>query len=134
MFHPFYVKNVKNGEDEEYGAWKAASNLVNGDELLTEDGRIVYVKEVRIERLAESIKVYNLEVEGLHTYYVGGGVLVHNACGSSSGTNPTMDELVKKVPEKYKVKYKCIDFSNALEKLMKKMEFQEGKFLLYVSV
>ncbi|MBQ4523075.1 MAG: hypothetical protein IJA10_09020 [Lachnospiraceae bacterium] len=80
MFHPFYVKNVKNGAEEEYGAWKAASNLVNGDELLTEDGRIVYVKEVRIERLAESIKVYNLEVEGLHTYYVGSGILVHNRC------------------------------------------------------
>ena len=91
MFHPFYVKNVKNGEDEEYGAWKAASNLVNGDELLTEDGRIVYVKEVRIERLAESIKVYNLEVEGLHTYYVGGGVLVHNACGDSQKLRDNMN-------------------------------------------
>ena len=80
MLHPFYVKNAKSG-DEEHGVWKAASNLVKGDELLTEDGRIVYVEEIRIERLTESIQVYNLEVEGLHTYYVGSGVLVHNEYG-----------------------------------------------------
>ncbi|MBQ4522884.1 MAG: hypothetical protein IJA10_08020, partial [Lachnospiraceae bacterium] len=64
MLHPFYVKNVKSGEDETYGIWKASANLVAGDELLTDDGRIVYVEEVRIERLAENIKVYNLEIEG----------------------------------------------------------------------
>ncbi len=50
------------------------------DELCSEDGRTVYVEEVRVERLAESILVYNLEIEGWHTYYVGSGVLVHNAC------------------------------------------------------
>ena len=82
MFHPFYVKNVADDKDISYnsGEWKAASNLSAGDELLTEDGKIVYVREVRIERLEESIKVYNLEVEGLHTYYVGEGVLVHKMC------------------------------------------------------
>ena len=84
MFHPFYVKNVKSGEDETYGIWKASANLVAGDELLTDDARIVYVEEVRIERLAESIKVYNLEVEGLHTYYVSSGILVHNQYGSDT--------------------------------------------------
>ncbi|MBQ4524441.1 MAG: hypothetical protein IJA10_16095, partial [Lachnospiraceae bacterium] len=84
MLHPFYVKNAKNGEDETYGIWKASANLVAGDELLTDDGRVVYVEEVRIERLAESIKVYNLEVEGLHTYYVGNGVLVHNQYGKKN--------------------------------------------------
>ena len=82
MFHPFYVKCIEKETEENYnGEWKAASNLVAGDELQSEeDGRIVYVKEVRIERLAESIQVYNLEIEGLHTYYVGSGVLVHNRC------------------------------------------------------
>ena len=84
MFHPFYVKNVKSGEDETYGIWKASANLVAGDELLTDDARIVYVEEVRIERLAENIKVYNLEIEGLHTYYVGNGVLVHNQYGKKN--------------------------------------------------
>ena len=93
MFHPFYVKNVKNGEDETYGMWKASANLVAGDELLTEDGRVVYVEEVIVERLAESIKVYNLEVEGLHTYYVGSGVLVHNdyAKGNDSNGNSSSE-------------------------------------------
>ena len=93
MFHPFYVKNVKNGEDETYGMWKASANLVAGDELLTEDGRVVYVEEVKVERLAESIKVYNLEVEGLHTYYVGSGVLVHNnyAKGNDSNGNSSSE-------------------------------------------
>ena len=92
MFHPFYVKNVKNGEDETYGIWKASANLVSGDELLTEDGRVVYVEEVRIERLAESIKVYNLEVEGLHTYYVGSGVLVHNDYAKGNDSNGNSNE------------------------------------------
>lgn len=112
MFHPFYVKNVKNGEDETYGMWKASANLVAGDELLTEDGRVVYVEEVKVERLAESIKVYNLEVEGLHTYYVGSGVLVHNdyAKGNSSNnssngssiTEMDLDELPQNVQDSFK--------------------------------
>ena len=93
MFHPFYVKNVRNGEDETYGMWKASANLVAGDELLTEDGRVVYVEEVKVERLAESIEVYNLEVEGLHTYYVGSGILVHNdyAKGNDSNGNSSSE-------------------------------------------
>ena len=32
MFHPFYVKNIVE--------WKSASNLIAGDELLVEDGRV----------------------------------------------------------------------------------------------
>lgn len=86
MLQPFYVKNAKSG-DEEYGMWKASANLVAGDELLTEDGRVVYVEEIRLERLEESIKVYNLEVEGLHTYYVGSGILVHNTYPSGDSGN-----------------------------------------------
>ena len=94
MLHPFYVKNAKSG-DEEYGMWKASANLVAGDELLTEDGRVVYVEEIRLERLEESIKVYNLEVEGLHTYYVGSGILVHNeyqSVDSGSGSENTLGD------------------------------------------
>ena len=94
MLHPFYVKNAKSG-DEEYGIWKASANLVAGDELLTEDGRIVYVKEVKVERLEESIKVYNLEVEGLHTYYVGSGVLVHNQYAKNNQNSEETNENEK---------------------------------------
>ena len=80
MFHPFYVKN-----EDGTGEWKAASNLKAGDELLSEDGNKVKVSEVKVEKLAEEITVYNLELDEVHTYYVAGGVLVHNGCGTSTG-------------------------------------------------
>lgn len=77
MFHPFYVKN-----EDGTGEWKAASNLEAGDELLTEDGKKVFVSEVRVEKLEEEITVYNLELDEVHTYYVALGVLVHNKCAT----------------------------------------------------
>jgi len=81
MFHPFYVKSIVEENGSRYnGEWKAASNLIVGDELLTDDGRVVYVEEVRIERLAENIVVYNLEIGVWHTYFVDDGVLAHNMC------------------------------------------------------
>lgn len=68
--HPFYT--------EERG-WVAASKLEEGETLHTEDGDIVTVTYNRDEWLKEPVKVYNLEVEGLHTYYVTADrVLVHN--------------------------------------------------------
>ena len=79
MLHPFYVKN-----EDGTGEWKAASNLKAGDELLSEDGKKVKVSEVKVEKLAEEITVYNLELDEVHTYYVAGGVLVHNGCGTSN--------------------------------------------------
>lgn len=99
MLHPFYVKNATNGSEEEYGIWKASANLVSGDELLTEDGRVVYVREVKIERLPQSIRVYNLEVEGLHTYYVGSGVLVHNQYGNSSESGNNASKDLRNTPD-----------------------------------
>ena len=81
MFHPFMTE--KEGRRE----WKAASNLQKGDNLITENGESVYVEEVRVEKLAERVTVYNLEVEDLHVYYVA-GVLVHNDCEIIKGTRP----------------------------------------------
>jgi preprotein translocase subunit YajC len=52
MLHPFYVK-TKDGGDR-----VAASNLTKGDEVLTEDGRVVYVENVQVEKLDKKIKVY----------------------------------------------------------------------------
>ena len=84
------------------GRWSAASNLVSGDVLLMEDGKSVYVLEVWIEKLDEEINVYNLEVDEWHTYFVAGGVLVHNTydtngtsvdSGSSSVTYGELDSL-----------------------------------------
>ncbi len=47
LFHPFYVKSVENGVEEGYnGEWKAASNLEAGDELCSEDGRILKTQRI----------------------------------------------------------------------------------------
>ena len=74
--HPFYT--------EERG-WVAASELEEGETLHTEVGDIVTVTYNHDEWLKAPIKVYNLEVEGLHTYYVTvDRVLVHNEYDAAS--------------------------------------------------
>ena len=88
MFHPFYVKN-----EDGTGEWKAASNLKAGDELLSEDGKKVKVSEVKVEKLAEEITVYNIELDEVHTYYAAGGVLVHNRCGTSDASDSGLDSI-----------------------------------------
>ena len=90
MFHPFYVQDEKSKS----GIWMAASNLVSGDKLLMEDGQSVYVEKVRIEKLAENIKVYNLEIDELHTYFVGDGVLVHNGCNVENSDTIIDEDIV----------------------------------------
>ena len=96
MFHPFYVKSIVEENGSRYnGEWKAASNLIAGDELLTEDGRVVYVERVRIERLTENIKVYSLEIKELHNYYAC-EILVHNGCKiGENGTQTTSTTVGK---------------------------------------
>ena len=89
MFHPFYVKN-----EDGTGQWKAASNLEAGDELLTEDGKKVFVSEVRVEKLEEEITVYNLELDEVHTYYVDDGVLVHNSCKIENSDDEIDENIV----------------------------------------
>lgn len=68
--HPFYVDGK---------GWVAAGDLEVGDTLVTVDGNEVEVTDLELEKLAEPIFVYNLEVEDFHTYFVGEyGALVHN--------------------------------------------------------
>lgn len=70
--HPFYVEGK---------GWCAAAELETGDVLRTEDGEQETVKSVLTENLDKAVKVYNLEIEGSHTYYVSAdSVLVHNKC------------------------------------------------------
>jgi len=70
--HPFYV--------EEKG-WCVAAELEPGDHLHTQDGRIETVEKTETEHLDEAVKVYNMEIEDWHTYYVSDReVLVHNMC------------------------------------------------------
>ncbi len=80
--HPFYV--VDRG-------WVAAGDLKAGDQVLKLNGTVAVVTGSELEKLAESILVYNLEVEDFHTYYVGSEpVLVHNYEGD--GKKPDVDE------------------------------------------
>ncbi len=68
--HPFWV--VERG-------WVRARSLSIGDRLPAKDGTTVQVQEVSIHTLAQRVSVYNIHVEGYHTYCVGSaGVLVHN--------------------------------------------------------
>ncbi len=70
--HPFYTEGK---------GWCAASELEEGDVLHTQDGKTETVASVETETLDEPVKVYNLEIEDSHTYYVSvNGVLVHNEC------------------------------------------------------
>ena len=68
--HPFWVVNF---------GWVSACKLVPGDEISTIHGRTIRVQD--IEPAMERQVVYNLEVEGAHTYFVGWtGLWVHNTC------------------------------------------------------
>ena len=74
--HPFYSP-VKG--------WTEACRLRAGDILVTVNGEYVVVEKVQHEILENPIKVYNFEVEGFHTYYVGNSsILVHNTCRPTS--------------------------------------------------
>jgi len=70
--HPFWVP-VKG--------WTKAIQLRAGDRLQLLNGEYVVIEQVQHELLESPVKVYNFEVEGFHTYFVGyGSVLVHNTC------------------------------------------------------
>ena len=48
------------------------------------NGERIVVEQVQHELLESPVTVYNFEVEGFHTYYVGDTeVLVHNTCGQN---------------------------------------------------
>ncbi|MGI5505356.1 polymorphic toxin-type HINT domain-containing protein [Lentzea sp. CA-135723] len=76
--HPFWVEDRKT--------WRDAKGLEPGDDLRTADGALVEV--TGIAKWTEHRTVYNLTVDGLHTYYVlvgNASVLVHNY-GAGGGT------------------------------------------------
>ncbi len=86
--HPFYSP-VKG--------WTAACKLRAGDILVMLNGEYVVVEQVQHELLETPVTVYNFEVEGFHTYYVGDtGVLVHNRCNGkwSQGTFDTTEQSI----------------------------------------
>ncbi|MET9791336.1 polymorphic toxin-type HINT domain-containing protein [Streptomyces canus] len=68
--HPFWVRGK---------GWTGAEALRPGDRLTTLDGKGARVESVTKKR--GPVQVFNFEVEGDHTYFVGTSkVLVHNAC------------------------------------------------------
>ncbi|HEY9060505.1 MAG TPA: polymorphic toxin-type HINT domain-containing protein, partial [Pseudobacteroides sp.] len=79
------------------GWWKAAENLKVGDKILNSKGELKTLIEKRVEMLNEPEKIYNLNVEDFHTYFVGANaLLVHNSCGFS------LDDLVRTTGKSFK--------------------------------
>ena len=78
--HPFFVPGK---------GWKTASELERGDQCVSADGGKILFE--RREEIAEPQRVYNFEVGGKHTYYVGttltDSVLVHNVCSSCGASD-----------------------------------------------
>ncbi len=76
--HPVYV--VDDGQEE----FVAIGTLKVGDTILALNGERLAIEELEIEKLAEPMKVYNLEVDYTHNYYVSSpdgepqDLLVHN--------------------------------------------------------
>lgn len=96
----------------------AASELEEGETLHTEDGDIVTVTYNYDEWLKESVKVYNLEVEGLHTYYVTADrVLVHNEYGKNSN----IDDAINQIPNDLKKNGECDKFAKAFANIFDKL-------------
>lgn len=60
-----------------------------GDEIYQLDGSIAVVTGSQLEKLEVPVKVYNLEVEDFHSYFVGDvPVLVHNYTAKSGNVYP----------------------------------------------
>ena len=90
-YHPFYTKNA---------GWKDAKELETGDLLVLQTGEVAPIQGIRIEYLEEPIKVYNLEIDEYHVYFVGSSrVLVHNACGDSNEEQPTRRQSFREAKE-----------------------------------
>jgi RHS repeat-associated protein len=106
--HPFWVDDQGRRIGPNLtvdGRWAEAGDLRPGEWLDTPDGGHVTVVATRT--YTETTTVYNLTVDGIHTYYVGAGstsVLVHNCGetyfrGASGGEEPTFTPR----PNEYKV-------------------------------
>jgi hypothetical protein len=89
--HPFYV--IGRG-------WVAAGDLVVGDEVHMLDGNTSTVAGFKLEKLNKPIPVYNLEVEDFNSYFIGGGVLVHNKCEGTPGDNRRQNRDARKIAQK----------------------------------
>jgi hypothetical protein len=79
--HPFWAADLHR--------WVDAKDLRPGNLLRTSAG--TYVQVGAVKRFAQVLTVYNLTVDGIHTYHVAAGtadVLVHNCAAASGGSAP----------------------------------------------
>ncbi len=92
--HPYYVQGQ---------GWVEAGSLGIGSSIVTRAGPPLVVKGVDWQRAKSGTKpytVYNFEVAGSHTYFVGkdnGGAWVHNSCGPDPAN---LGELMEGAPLK----------------------------------
>ncbi len=85
--HPFW--------DVDINSWNAAGKLQKGSSVLLANGNVGTVESIEFTNHELPVRVYNLEVEKNHTYYVSSiGVLVHNKCDT-----PFSSERQKAVKE-----------------------------------
>lgn len=71
--------------DATAGTFTYAADLHPGDRLREPTGATAEIARVR--RYTAGLTAYNLDVTGIHTYYVQAGrtaILVHNSCGSTA--------------------------------------------------
>ena len=112
--HPFYVKDK---------GFIGAIHLRAGDILVLVNGQYAILEKIQHEILEAPIKVYNFEVEGYHTYFVGDcAVLVHNACFRDKvqkatnmdgiGSNGEKLDAHHVFPEKFNNDFKALGFDN----------------------
>lgn len=74
--HPFWVEGK---------GWTAARELERGTRLVRRDGSPVAVESVKHRQ--GTFQIYNLEVSGIHSYYVSRlGILVHNQSATPPGS------------------------------------------------
>jgi len=87
--HPFWSEDRRE--------YVPAGELRVGENLRTVNGSRTYVQSIRPRGPPED--VYNLEVEGAHTYHVGTtGVLVHNMCiqANKAAGDAARDQIAKR--------------------------------------
>lgn len=74
--------------------WTEAKDLLPGDEMFTSLGG--WVRVTSNTWVSGSQTVYNFEVDGFHTYFVGeSGVWVHNSCTAEVGASKSLGRTGK---------------------------------------
>ena len=96
--HPFYSP---------IRGWVQAIDLRAGDILVLVNGKYVIVEFIQHEILESTVKVYNLNVDEDHTYFVSNdGVLVHNVCtnhGNSLSTDKPAKGYILRSKKNYEI-------------------------------